>query len=301
MTTTHLEVGQHTLELKHLDKPFFPKAGLTKGDVVDYYRRIADTMLPHLQQRPLNLFRAPEGLGGDTFFQQNRPDYFPDWIEGVSLDQGNGTTTHVLCASVEALVYLANQACITPHVWLSRVQNLNSPDRLIFDLDPPDDDFQPVRDAARKVRDLFCRVGLTPFVQTTGSRGLHVVAPLDTKADFDTTRNLAQDLAETLAQKYPDQLTTAQYKDQRQGRLYLDTKRNAYGQTAVAPYAIRLKPGAPVATPLEWDELSHGDLHAQSYTVENIFRRLGQKEDPWRSMAESAGSVANARKQLEQF
>lgn len=300
MTAQTVTVGNHRLELKHLDKVFFPNAGLTKGDVVDYYRRIAPVMVPHLQQRPLNLLRAPDGLQGKPFYQQAVADYFPDWINRITVEQvQRGETTHALVDSPEALVYLADQGCITPHPWLSRTRALNCPDRLIFDLDPSDDDFTPVRDAARLLRDQLLSIGLTPFVQTSGSRGLHVVAPLDATADFDQARQLAQAVAEALAEQQPQWLTTAQYKNQRQGRLYLDTQRNAYGQTAVAPYALRLKPGAPVATPLDWEELQDGDLHPQKYTLQNIFRRLGQKSDPWADIDNHCGSVESALEQLQ--
>jgi bifunctional non-homologous end joining protein LigD len=299
MTDT-VTIGDHDLDLKHLDKVFFPEANLTKGDVVEYYQRIAPIMLPHLKDRPLNLFRAPDGLKGDPFFQQQISDYFPDWISRKAIEQvQSGTTTHVVCNRPETLVYLANQGCITPHPWLSRQSALNCPDRMIFDLDPPDGKFAPVREAARLLQDLLASIGLTPFVQTTGSRGLHVIAPLDATADYETVRHLAQTLADKLADEYSDSLTTAQYKNQRQGRLYLDTKRNAYGQTAVAPYALRLKPGAPVATPLDWDELGDSELHSQKYTLQTIFRRLGQKADPWEKIDSYAASAKDALQRVK--
>lgn len=299
--TDLVTIGDHDIKLKHLDKVFFPEADLTKGDVVEYYQRIAPVMLPHLMDRPLNLFRAPDGLNGETFFQQQISDYFPDWINRIAIEKWqDGTTTHVVCDRTATLVYLANQGCITPHTWLSCTSALKYPDRLIFDLDPPGSEFTPVRDAARLLQEQLAAIGLTPFVQTTGSRGLHVIAPLDTTADFDTARHLAQTLADILAEKHPSSLTTAQYKSQRRGRLYLDTKRNAYGQTAVAPYALRLKPGAPVATPLDWNELEDTELHPQKYNLQNIFRRLGQKNDPWANINDHAASAETALKALDE-
>jgi bifunctional non-homologous end joining protein LigD len=300
MTPTQVIIGNHALDLKHLDKPFFPEAGLTKGDVVDYYQRIAEVMLPHLRDRPLNLLRAPDGVDGETFFQQSAPDYFPDWIVRTEIERiQGGQIPHVVCDRPATLVYLANQGCMTLHAWLSRTHALNHPDRMIFDLAPPDQDFGTVRHAARQLHRLLTEVGLKAFVQTTRSRGLHVVVPLDAQADFERTRTLAQDLASTLAHQYPERLTTAQYKEQRQGSLYLDTGRNAYGQTAVVPYAIRLHPYAPVATPLDWAELADAELHPQRYTIQNIFRRLGQKTDPWQDMDQVAGSVAEVRLHLK--
>jgi bifunctional non-homologous end joining protein LigD len=192
-----------------------------------------------------------------------------------------------------------DQGLVTPHIWLSRADKLHRPDKLIFDLDPPGSDFEPVRAAAQALHDLLPELGLAPFVMTTGSRGAHVVAPLDRSADFDVVRSFAKDVSQVLAQRYPDRLTVETRKAKRQGRLFLDTLRNAYGQNSVAPYGVRAKPGAPVATPIDWDELSDPDLHSQSYTVKNIFRRLGQKEDPWKGYMRHARSLREPRHRLD--
>jgi bifunctional non-homologous end joining protein LigD len=207
----------------------------------------------------------------------------------------------VVCNTPATLVYLANQACLTPHLWLSQVDQLDYPDKLIFDLDPPADDFEPVRFAARALRDRLQELELDTYVMTTGSQGLHVVIPLDRKTDFDTARSFAREFVEYLAQQHPERLTTEVRKNKRKGRVFLDYLRNAYGQTAVSPYAVRAKAGAPVATPLEWAELGDSDLHAQSYTISNIFRRLGQKNDPWAGMRQHAQSLTTAQKQLKSF
>jgi bifunctional non-homologous end joining protein LigD len=163
-----------------------------------------------------------------------------------------GSVEHVVIENAETLVYLADQACITPHVWLSRRDKLDNPDQLIFDLDPPGRELAPVRDAARALKELLSEIGLAAYVKTTGSRGLHVVTPLDRSADFDETRAVARELAALLAEREPKRFTIEQRKEKRRGRLYLDTARNAYAQTAVAPYAVRALAGAPVACPLDW-------------------------------------------------
>ncbi|MBN1992032.1 MAG: non-homologous end-joining DNA ligase [Anaerolineae bacterium] len=296
-----VKVGFHTIELSSLDKVFFPDEGITKGDLVDYYRRIADTMLPHLEEHPLNMQRFPDGLDGFNFYQKEVPDYFPDWIGRVSIEvkEEQSKQEQVVCNNPATLVYLANQACLTPHLWLSRVDRLEHPDKLIFDLDPPADDFEPVHFAARALRDMLRELELVAFVMTTGSQGLHVAVPLDRQADFDTTRNFARALAEHLAQRNPKRLTTEVRKNKRKGRVFLDYLRNAYGQTGVSPYAARAKAGAPVAAPLEWEELGDSNLHAQSYTIGNIFRRLGQKSDPWAGMRQHAQNLEAPKQQLE--
>jgi bifunctional non-homologous end joining protein LigD len=284
------------VETSREDKVFFPEAGLTKGNLIDYYRRIAETMLPHVRDRPVVMRRFPNGIAGKSFVQQEAPDYFPAWIERVRVDKKTGgKIEHVLCQNQAALVYLADQACITPHVWLSRRDRLGHPDQMIFDLDPPDDDFGLVRRAAGRLREVLDELGLQVFAKTTGGRGLHLLVPLDRQTDFEAVRKFAQDVATLTAARDQEKLTTEQRKDKRRGRLFLDTGRNAYGQTAVAPYAVRAKPGAPVATPLASGELSDSKLDSQRYTIRNIFKRLGRKADPWAGIERIMQSLPQQR------
>lgn len=293
MPDNEITVDDRTISLSNLDKIFFPDDGVSKGDLIDYYRRIAGVMLPHMAGRPISMQRFPDGIAGEGFYQKEAPAYFPEWVERaqVWVEEEENRQPQVVCSNTATLVYLANQACITPHVWLSRRDKLYYPDRMVFDLDPPDGDFGPVRSAARAMRKALDANGLKSFVMTTGSRGLHVVVPLAREVEFDEVRKAARRLAEQVAGEAPDRLTVEMAKVDRQGRLFLDYLRNSYGQTTVAPYAVRAKPGAPVATPLDWDELDDTGLNAQSYTIQNIFRRLGQKDDPWRDMREQAQSL----------
>jgi bifunctional non-homologous end joining protein LigD len=263
---------------------------------------MAEVMSSHLEQRPLSLQRFPDGIETEGFFQQDRPDHFPDWITDVALERSGSDRDpvhHVLCNDTATLVYLANQGVLTLHGWLSRADRPKHPDRMVFDLDPPDDDFPAVRYAARRVGELMQAIGLTPHVMTTGSRGLHVVAPLDAGTHFDAVRELAGAMADHLANECPDRLTVEQRKDKREGRLYLDVMRNAYGQTAVVPYTLRAKPGAPVATPLDWNELDRSELGPQSYDLRSVRQRLAQKDDPWRNIRPHAASAKRARERLD--
>lgn len=293
MPDNEITVDDRTISLSNLDKIFFPDNGVSKGDLIDYYRRIAGVMLPHMAGRPISMQRFPDGIAGEGFYQKEAPAYFPEWVERaqVWVEEEENRQPQVVCSNTATLVYLANQACITPHIWLSRRDKLYYPDRMVFDLDPPDGDFEPVRSAARAMRKALDANGLKSFVMTTGSRGLHVVVPLAREVEFDEVRKAARRLAEQVAGEAPDRLTVEMAKVDRQGRLFLDYLRNSYGQTTVAPYAVRAKPGAPVATPLDWDELDDTGLNSQSYTIQNIFRRLGQKDDPWRDMREQAQSL----------
>lgn len=303
MSEETITVNGHEIELSNLEKVLFPQDGITKGDLIDYYRRIAQTMLPYMEGRPITMQRFPDGIEEEGFYQKEVPDYFPAWIRRVSIDvEGEGgSQPQVVCDSAATLTYLANQACITPHVWLSKVDKIRHPDRLIFDLDPPGDDFESVRSAAKSLRSVLDELDLTSLVMTTGSRGLHVIVPLDAKSDFDEVRNFAKKVATVLEKREPDRLTVETSKRERGDRLFLDYLRNSYAQHAVAPYSVRPRPGAPVATPLDWDELADEDVNSQTYNIGNIFRRLGQKSDPWKGALEKSSSLEEPSRLLEEL
>jgi bifunctional non-homologous end joining protein LigD len=290
--------GDHAVKLSNPQKVLFPSAGLTKADLVGYYARVAPVLLPHLAGRPLSFERYPDGVGAEGFMQKNASDHFPAWLRRVRLAKQNGVVDHVVAEDRDTLVYLANQACITFHVWLSRVDQVNYPDRMVFDLDPSDDDFAKLRWAAREARALLEELGLVPFLQITGSRGLHLWVPLDRSADFDQVRQFASEVAERLVARRPREMTTAQRKAKRGDRVFVDVARNAYAQTAVAPYSVRARPQASIATPIEWAELEDPKLGPQRYTVRNIFRRLARKRDPWAEIERHARSLHAAQERL---
>lgn len=296
-----MRVGNHTLRLTNTKRILFPEDGTTKGDLIEYYRQVADVMLPYLKDRPLIIHSFPNGIDKEGFYQQEIPDHYPDWIERLTVKKANGTTTHVLCQNAATLIYLANQNCVTPHVWLSRQDRLQYPDQLIFDLDPPGNDFGSVLEAALILRKFLNDLELEPLIKTTGSRGLHLLVPLDRSLDFTEVRKFAQDVAQVLSQREPDKLTAEQRKEKRKGRILLDYVRNSYGQAVVAAYAVRAKPGAPVATPLDWDELSDHNLNSQSYNIKNLPQRLLQKKDPWKGMGDRPYSLAKAQKKILEF
>jgi bifunctional non-homologous end joining protein LigD len=296
-----VRVGRYSVELSSLDRVLFPDSGVTKGDLVEHYRTVADRMLPHLRGRPVSMQRFPGGIHEEGFFQKSAPDYFPDWIARARVSKEGGTVEHVVCDNAATLVYLANQGCITPHVWLSRIDRIDHPDRLIFDLDPSRDDFGTVRFAAGKVRELLEEIGLESFPLATGGRGLHLVVPIDRGADFDTVRSFARDAAGLLAARHPDRLTVEVRKNRRRGRVFLDVLRNAYAQTAVPPYAVRARAGAPVAVPLAWDELSDPKVRGDSWSVRSLPARLETTADPWAGLNRRARSLSGPRKKLDRI
>ncbi|MEA3402376.1 MAG: non-homologous end-joining DNA ligase [Armatimonadota bacterium] len=299
-----MRIGGREIEISSREKVFFPDAGLTKGDVIDYYAGVADVMVPHMKRYGVSMQRFPDGLQGSGFYNKNTPDYFPDWIQTVHFPKREGGSFEApIVDSAAALVYLANQAVLTPHLYLSRSDDLERPDRMIYDLDPPGDsrDFEPVRRAALELQEVLEKVGLAAFVQTTGSKGLHIIVPLRRGHDFDTVREFAHDLAELLVHRSPDDYTLEQRKKKRRGRLFLDVLRNSYGATSVAPYAVRARPGAPVATPLDWHEVRDSDLGPRDWTIQSIPRRLAQKDDPWAGMMRRARSLDGPREKLDRL
>jgi bifunctional non-homologous end joining protein LigD len=257
----------------------FPDDGITKGEIVEHYARVAPFALPHLRGRPVSMQRVRDNIYAQVFYQKDAPAHFPDWIHRVVVPKVGGTVTHAICDDAASLVYIANQGCITPHVWLSRVNALDKPDRLVIDLDPGDGGVADARFAAHLARELLDEVGLVPYLMATGSRGYHIVVPLRPVAEFDEVRAICFGLAEALASRAPDRLTTEFYKEKRGGRLFLDCNRNAWAQTAVPVYSVRPKAGAPVATPLRWDELD--DIAPDAFNVRTIAARLEQEPDPW--------------------
>lgn len=292
-----VRAGRRTVEVTSLDRVLFPDSGIRKGDLIDYYLEIAPAMVPHVRHRPANLQRFPDGIEAGGFYQQGMPDYFPDWIDSVVVDKEGGQVRHVLLQDAATLVYVANQGTITPHVWPSRADRLERPDRMIFDLDPPGDAAAEVREAARALREVLDELELPSWLMTSGSRGYHIVVPLVRRDDFDGVREFAQSVADTVAARHPDRLTTAVRKNRREGRILVDVLRNAYAHTSVPPYAVRARPGAPVATPIDWDELD-ARMEPRRFTLRTVRRRLERDGDPWADISAGAVSLGRARRRL---
>jgi len=291
-----IRAGNRTINVSNADRVMFPDSGITKGEVVEHYARVATAMLPHLRGRPVSMQRVRENIDTQVFYQKDTPPYFPAWIRREVVPKAGGTVTHVICDDAATLVYLANQGVVTPHVWLSRMPELDKPDRMVIDLDPGDGGVADARFAAVLARDVLTKAGLVPYLMATGSRGYHVVVPLRPVADFEEVRAIAYGLAEAMASRAPDRLTTEFYKEKRAGRLFLDCNRNAWAQTAVPVYSVRPKPGAPVAVPLTWDELEK--VVPDQWNVRTIAARLADAPDPWRGFGPHMRSLTAAKKWL---
>ena len=295
-----LRIGSRTLLVSNLKKELYP-GEYTKADVIEYYRKIAPVILPHIRGRLVSMQRFPDGVGGFSFFQKEIPDYFPAWIPRATVPRrGGGRITHVVCNDAATLVYLAAQACLIPHVGLSRAARPDTPDRIIFDLDPSENaGFALVKKTAFLLRQLVeDELGFRSVPMLTGSRGVHVLVPIRGREGFDAVRAFAQGAAGVLAQRYPRVVTVEHRKAKRGPRIYLDVARNAYGQTAVPPYSLRALPGAPVSTPLTWEELRRPRIGPQSYTLASIFERIARHGDPWQPLPPGR-SLSQAVRDLE--
>lgn len=279
-----VRVGGQWVPLTHLNRIVFPDDGITKQNLIDYYFYAAGFLLRYTRARPLMMQRLGWRNGSiDKVFVQQRPSpNFPDWIPRVSVEMKGGEIEHVVCDRAATLIYLVNQGMITPHVWASRVDQPRLPDQVIFDLDPGEADFDAVRKTAFLLKESLEEEGLVPFVMTTGSAGLHVRSPIRRENDFDVVRAWARELADRLVADHPSVITTEISKAKRKRKVFIDTLRNSYGQNAVAPYAIRARAKAPIATPVEWSELGNDSISSSCFTIANIQKRMVTLRDPWR-------------------
>ena len=288
-----MRVGRREVAISNPDKRLFARA--TKLDLARHYERVAPVMVPHTRGRPATLHAFPGGASGSGHYMKNAPAHFPDWVHRATVAKRGGTVTHVLADDAATLVYLAGQNVVTLHVWPARADEPRRPDRLIFDFDPsPGARFADVRAAARAVGERLRDAGLVPFPMASGSRGVHVVAPLRRGSTFTEVHRFARRLAEEMVADDPRRLTLEWHKAERGARIYVDVNRNAYAQHAVAPYAVRARERAPVATPLRWEELSDPRLRADRWTIATVGARLEGEGDPWRGIGRAARKLPRA-------
>jgi bifunctional non-homologous end joining protein LigD len=259
----------------------FPEVGITKGDVLRFYERIAPRLLSHLRDRPMTLERFPEGLTGTQaphFWQKNTPSYYPEWIPRVTLPSEDGQlVTYALVNDAATLLYLVNQGTLTFHPWLSRLQNLDRPDFVIFDLDPGTATFADTVAVAKQLHTILAGEQVASYLKTSGKTGLHIMVPWHQAEGYDAARDWAMGIALRLVADLPDIATVERRKDRRQKKVYVDILQNARGHHAVPPYVLRAVPQATVSTPLTWAELTP-TLEPRRYNLKTIFRRLARQK-----------------------
>ena len=286
--------------LSNPDKPYFPEAGITKGDVAAYYEAVAPHILPHITGRPLSLVRCPDGWTGQCFYQKHAAAAVNPSVPRIEVPEGKGTATYLGANSAKALVSLVQWGVIEMHPWGARTPRLTRPDRLIFDFDPdPDVPFKELVTAVTLLRTLLDEMSLTGFLKTTGGKGLHVVLPIRATLSWDDARSFTKSVADFLVRTFPDRFTAVMSKEKRKGKIFIDYLRNAEGATAIAPYGVRSRANAPVATPIGWDELAR-DVRNDHFNVRNVPERLAtMKSDPWARFLTTRQSItASMRKRL---
>jgi bifunctional non-homologous end joining protein LigD len=279
--------------ITHPEKLLFPADGITKGELAGYYESVAPLIVPHLRGRPLTMERFPAGIDGKGFIQKDVSKGFPAWLERVEVPKHGGTVHYPLINDARALAWMANQNCITPHVWNRRVPDLDHPDLCIVDLDPAHDDAAVLRAAALAVRDLLAEHGLASWVKTSGSKGFHIVVPV-AGTDGDAVATFAHRLGAELVRRDPRHLTQEFAKADRGGRILVDTGRNNLGATVAAAYAVRPRPGAPVSAPCTWDEVASGAVSPQTFTLRTMAARLDAVGDLWADLHAHPAAITSS-------
>ena len=293
---TTVKAGRRRVRISNPGKQLFPADGITKLDLAEYYVAVEPAMRPHVATARSTSGAGTRGSTSPSSSSRRSPRACRTG-SGASRSRAGARAapSPTPSAARRSIVALAQFNCVTPHVWTARADATDRPDRLVFDLDPPDADershFPAIRAGALELGELLRELGLVPFAMTSGSRGIHVVAPLRRRAHADEARATAGTIAERVAERRPDELTTAWRKEKRGGRVLVDVARNTYAQTTVAPYAVRAIPGAPVATPLAWDELEDDDLHPRRWTLANVPGRLEERGCPWRGLGDAARAL----------
>ena len=284
--------------ITHPEKVLFPADGITKGELASYYEAIAPVMLPHLRHRPITMERYPAGIAAQGFWQKDVSKGFPTWLKRVRVPKKGGVVNHPVIVDERSLLWVTNQNTITHHVWTSRAPKLKFPDICVFDLDPSTDDVASVRRAAVELRDLLAELGLPSWVKTSGSKGFHIVVPLDGKTPIGTAAQFADAVGELFVRRAPDRLTREFSKADRGDRIYVDTGRNGYSATFAAAYTVRAKPGAPVSAPCTWEEIERGAVEPRSFTLRNMAARIDQVGDLWADMRRRGRSLARPASKL---
>ena len=287
--------------ISHPEKILFPDDGITKGDLAAYYEAMAPVLLPHLRGRPITMERYPAGIGKKGFWQKDVSKGFPDWLKRVEVPKKEGVVHHPVVTDLRSLLWVTNQNTITQHVWTSRVPDLYYPDICVFDLDPSREDLDELRAAATGLRDLLAALKLPSWVKTSGSKGYHIVVPLDGKTEMGQVARFAHTVGRVFISHAPDHLTQEFSKVDRRGRIYVDTGRNEYSATFAAAYTVRAKRGAPVSAPCTWEEVAGGHVAPATFTLRNMPERVAKVGDVWADLKKRGYSLTRPSELLRRM
>lgn len=277
--------------ITHPEKVLFPDDGITKGELASYYEMVAPIIVPHIKGRPLTMERYPRGIHEKGFIQKNVAKGFPDWLKRVEVPKKGGTVNYPLVQDTRSLLWAVNQNMVTPHVWTSRIPHLDRPDLCVFDLDPSVEDHGVLRRAALALRDLLDEVGLTSWVKTSGSKGYHIVVPLNATVELDDVAAFTHAVAHVMIARDPRHLTLEFTKADRGERILIDVGRNRPGATFAAPYAVRPKPHAPVSAPCRWEEVEDGTAQPRTFMLRSMAARIDAVGDVWSELGKRGQSL----------
>jgi bifunctional non-homologous end joining protein LigD len=287
--------------ITHPEKVLFPDDGITKGDLAAYYEALAPVILPHLRGRPVTMERYPSGIGQKGFWQKDLSKGFPEWLQRVKVPKKDGVVHHPVIADTRSLLWITNQNTITQHVWTSRIPDLNYPDICVFDLDPSHDDLAELRAAALGLRDLLRELSLPSWVKTSGSKGFHIVVPIDGQSPMGQVAAFANAVGAVFVGLAADRLTQEFNKAARKERIYVDTGRNGYSATFAAAYTVRARPGAPVSAPCTWEEIERGEVNPRTFTLRNMHERVARAGDVWADMRRRGRSLTRPMEKLRRL
>lgn len=285
--------------ITHPEKILFPDDGIMKGEVAAYYEAVAPVMLPHLRRRLITMERFPQGIGAKGFLQKDVVKGFPAWLKRIEAPKKGGTVHYPIANDLRALLWLANQNTIAIHVWASRAPRIDRPDLCVFDLDPSADEPDVLLEAALNLRALLDELEVTSWIKTSGSKGFHIVVPLDARTSFEDSFRFAGRVADMLEQRHPRQFTQAFSKADRQGKILIDIGRNRAGATFVAPYSLRPKPGAPVSAPCSWLEIERGEVGPRTFTLRTLPDRIKKVGDLWQPLQRRSRTSTAVRRLAE--
>ena len=287
--------------ITHPEKILFPDDGITKGELASYYEAVAGVMIPHIRARPITMERYHRGIGAPGFIQKDVSKGFPAWLKRVEVPKKDGTVHHPIVTDTRSLLWLANQNCITPHVWTSRAPNLYRPDLCVFDLDPSEEEPEVLRAAVLQLRDVLTELGLPSWVKTSGSKGFHIVVPIDGKLETGKVAGFAHAVGALLVKRNPKTFTQEFHKADRGRRILVDTGRNGYSATFAAAYAVRAKPGAPVSAPCTWEEVESGGVGPRTFGLRTMADRIGARGDVWADLQRSKRSLGRPIQRLRRL
>ena len=297
---SEVKIGKHAVSITNRKKVYWPKEGSTKGDVIDYYDRMTDHILPYLKGRCLSLKRNPNGINDKGFYHKDAGENAPAFVDvfKIKAESNNKIIDYIVCNNKATLLYVANLGCIEINPWNSTTKKIGHPTWMVIDIDPSDENtFTEVVDTALATKMILDKAGVSSYCKTSGASGLHVYVPLKNKYDYVTVKDFARLIATLVQEQLPETTTLERSLSKRGPKIYIDFLQNRTGQTLASVYSLRPVPGASVSTPLEWKEVNH-QLSPQQFTMQNIFQRLKKKGDLFVPVLNEANSIEKALKKL---